>query len=205
MASRKKLQVSPDPPVKRAAPKLADEPVTAPAPEKPDWRQDPNLRAFACLLAFETGWMTEPENIAWLYDDARKVVRVQRPQGSTTLFGQTEASPNMNAPQAILEVQRRWGDAVRAKVERYVFPASDPPGEQTGPSPAARFLLSIARVCVAEGATEERIGMALADVVRHCVSLARSANIVDQSPSAAFTRQVTVGLLLDLISPKGTG
>lgn len=202
MATRKKLQISPDPPVAiKRAPKLADEPAPAVTEQKADWRVDPNLRAFACLLAFETGWMSEPEAISWLYDDARKVVVVHRPDGSTTLFGQTEAPPTLNAPQAILEVQRRWGDAVRAKVERYAFPGAAPGDEPVGPAPNARFLRSVAWRCVAEGPTEERIGMALADVVRHCVSLARSANVGDQSGSATFTRQVTVGMLLDLIKP----
>lgn len=213
MAKRGKIRPSissaPPPAPKRAA--LIGAPAAGPAVPPPrDWKAEPDLRAFACLLSFDAGWMTEPASIEWSYDEAGQIVEVKRPAGSestvTASRGKIEstqttsktAGPNNPTLKILDDIGRRWGVAVRTKALMFSYQLA-PEVEQTPLGPRATYLRILA--ARAAGGGVNQIEIALVDLLRTCVSIVRGANLGDPSPSAATTRAMASGAMLEMINP----
>lgn len=174
--------------------------AAGPAAEPKDWKADPDVRAFAFMLSWDSGWMSDGEEIEWTYDEASKVVEVKRPATSASRYEYSRATFRGTAVGAVDEAQRRWGKAAAEKVRRFAYPtqAADPISPL---GRSARYLKDLAARAWQAGATRELIEIALVDAVRHCADLARGANLGDPNPSAATTRAVASGAILELISP----
>lgn len=197
-----KPRISTDPPASKRAtvPRLAAEaPAAAPA-DSFDWKADPDLRAFACLLSFDAGWMSEPADVRWTFEKEKKIVEVLRPEGSGSLYSATRGPAALNAEAVISEVRRRWGFAVAQKVEIFVFPERKPPGLLELLGPRAQYLRQLSEK-IWLSPSREGMEAAFVDVVRTCGELVRSANTGDQSASASQTRTVAAGRILELINP----
>ncbi len=216
---RAKTSISTEPaPAPRRVPLLAE---TAPAtkpPEDTSWKLDPDLRAFACLLSYETGWAVEPETIVWRFEAAAKIIEVDRPKDSQSLYTAARGPLTMSADTAIAEVRRRWGELRGQQVEVFAFPdrAKPQPVELLGAR--AQYLRQLARRtwtdaydCLGKPSTGlspgwsaiEVIATSYVDIIRTIADRIRTANTGDQSASATHTRNVAVARVLDLINPQG--
>lgn len=175
-------------------------PAAVAAPPR-DWKAEPDLRAFACLLSWDAGWSSEPGEIVWSFDDDTKVVEVKRPTGSESRYESMRCKWDgaMKADAAIAEIRRRWGVIVAGKAEAFAFPDRARSSAQELLGGRARYLRGIAMQLA--GASQPNIEAALVDVVRTCVAIARGANLGDPSASAAATRAIAAGALLELINP----
>jgi hypothetical protein len=209
---RPSISSDPAPSPKRAA--LIGAPAATAPPTAPsrDWKADPELRAFACLLSFDAGWMTEPGAIEWSYDETTKAVEVKRPEGSESSVGASRgaagptpitsknAGPANPALTILDHIGQRWGAAVRTKALLFSYQLA-PEVEQTPLGPRATYLRLLASRAATAGAGAAQIEIALVDLLRTCVSIVRGANLGDPSPSAATTRAVASGALLEMINP----
>ncbi len=173
----------------------------APAEPEKDWKADPDLRAFVCLLSYDAGWMTEPRDIVWSFNAETKLVEVKRPEGSQSTMASTSAVYDGRKLEAIKTViYARYGIQVAWKVEDFARPGAEARnGSPLGPR--ARFLRELSARAYTAGGTQHLIEIAMVDLVRYCVDLARAANGGDQSPSAIATRAQAAGAILALINP----
>jgi|SRR5215831_8799814 len=206
---RPKTSISTEAPAPRRVPALAAEPTPAAKPaEDTSWKADPDLRAFACLLSYETGWMSEPAAISWSFEAANKIIEVQRPAGSESLYTAARGPLTMSAESAIAEARRRWGDARAIMVERFAFPDRDKPPAGQVLGARAQYLRQMARQTAiavlhyphSDPATET-IAASYVDLLRTVAASIRTANTGDQSAAATLTRNVAVARVLELINP----
>jgi hypothetical protein len=185
---------------------------TAPTLSGPvkDWKADPDLRAFACLLSYDAGWLQEPDAIVWTFDDKTKLVTVKRPEGSADTKEFSAATFVQDSVTSLIHIERRWTKVWADKVRAFSAPGIAGPANGSPLGDRAVYLKQLAgrardtitaTAYLSSESVQHVIECALVDVARYCASLAENANLGDQTISAKTTRAVARGAIVEMISP----